>query len=93
MPVESRILGFVLVESGILGFGIWHTAQGIRNPTNDSDSTTSFPGLFPLKKMGPWERGCGVPLTKNPQSSTWNPDSTVWNPESKTVLDSLIWGD
>ena len=86
MPVESRILGFVLVESGILGFGIWHTAQGIRNPTNDSDSTTSFPGLFPLKKNGALGTRLLVPLTKNP-------DSTVWNPESKTVLDSLIWGD
>ena len=24
-----------VVESGILGFGIWNTAQGIRNPNND----------------------------------------------------------
>ena len=38
----------LLVESGILGFGIRNTA---RNPTND------------------------------------------WNPESKTVLDSVAWGD
>ena len=29
---ESR--KFLLVESGILGFGIQNTAQGIRNPTN-----------------------------------------------------------
>ena len=26
---------FLLVESGILGVGIWNTNQGIRNPTND----------------------------------------------------------
>ena len=26
---------FLLVESGILGFGIQKTAQGIRNPSND----------------------------------------------------------
>ena len=26
---------FLLVECGILGFGIRNTAQGIRNPTND----------------------------------------------------------
>ena len=26
---------FLLVESGILGFGIRNTAQGIRNPTKD----------------------------------------------------------
>ena len=24
-----------LVECGILGFGIWNTAQGVRNPNND----------------------------------------------------------
>ena len=34
-----------------------------------------------------------VPLTKNPESSCWNLESTAWNPESRTVLDSLIWGD
>ena len=34
-----------------------------------------------------------VPLIKNPVSSTWNPESTAWNPESKTVLDSLTWGN
>ena len=27
------------------------------------------------------------------ESSTWNLETTAWNPESKTVLDSLIWGD
>ena len=27
------------------------------------------------------------------ESSTWNLESTAWNPESKTVLDSLLWGD
>ena len=27
------------------------------------------------------------------KSSTWNPESTAWNPESKTVLDSLTWGE
>ena len=32
-----------LVESRILGFGIWNTAQGIRNPTNDQ---------VPLAKTG-----------------------------------------
>ena len=32
---------------------------------------------------------------QNPSSSDkyWNPESTVWNPESKTVLDSLTWGE
>ena len=29
----------------------------------------------------------------NPESSTRNPESTGWNPESKTVMDSLTWGE
>ena len=33
-----------------------------------------------------------VPL-KRQESSAWNQESTAWNPESKTVLDSLTWGD
>ena len=33
--VVSGIWKILLVESGILGFGIRNTAQGIRNPTND----------------------------------------------------------
>ena len=27
------------------------------------------------------------------ESSIRNPESTGWNPESKTVMDSLTWGD
>ena len=30
---------------------------------------------------------------KDLESSTLNPESTAWNPESKTVLDSLTWGN
>ena len=30
---------------------------------------------------------------KDLESSTWNPETTAWNPESKTVLDSLPWGN
>ena len=29
----------------------------------------------------------------NPESSTRNPESIGWNPESKTVMDSLTWGE
>ena len=32
IPESKKML---LVESGILGFGIQNTAQGIQNPTND----------------------------------------------------------
>ena len=27
------------------------------------------------------------------ESSNWNPESTGWNPESKSVLDSVTWGE
>ena len=30
------------MESGILGFGIWNTAQEIRNPTNDWNPESTF---------------------------------------------------
>ena len=33
--LESKIQQIFAVESGILGFGIWNTAQGFRTPTND----------------------------------------------------------
>ena len=32
-------------------------------------------------------------MSWNPESSNRNPESTVGNPESKTVMDSLTWGD
>ena len=64
----------LLMESGIPGFGIWNTAQGIWNPTNYWNSESKF-------------------YWQIPESGTWNPESTVRNPESKTVLDSLPWGN
>ena len=33
---------FFLVKSRILGFGIWNTAQGIRNPTKDWNPEAKF---------------------------------------------------
>ena len=45
------------------------------------------------KKWNPALSGIRNPLCLNPESSTHNPESTAWNPESKTVLDSLTWGD
>ena len=49
--------------------------------------------LKPGKKWNPALFGIWNPLCWNPESSTRNPESTSWNPESKTVLDSLTWGD
>ena len=37
--------------------------------------------------------GIRNPMSWNPESSTRNPESTGWTPESKTVMDSLTWGD
>ena len=45
------------------------------------------------KKWNPPLFGIRNPLCWNPESSTRDPESTAWNPESKTVLDSLTWGD
>ena len=41
------------------------------------------PARFGIRKLLSW----------NPESSTRNPDSRGCNPESKTVMDSLTWGD
>ena len=41
------------------------------------------PALFGIRNLLSW----------NPESSTRNPESTGWNPESRTVMDSLTWGD
>ena len=54
---------FPLVESGILGFGIRNTAQGIRNPTNDWNPDSKFH----------WERLGSS--SWNPESTAWNPES------------------
>ena len=49
-----------------------------------------------LKQKKMWNPalfGIRNPLSWNPESSTRNPESTGWNPESKTVMDSLTWGE
>ena len=33
---------FLLLESGLLGYGIWNTSQGIRDPTKDQGHPTSI---------------------------------------------------
>ena len=45
------------------------------------------------KNWNPVLFGIRNPLSWNPESSNRNPESTVGNPESKTVMDSLTWGD
>ena len=37
-----NLVNFSFVESGILGFGIWNTAQGIQNPTKDWNPESKF---------------------------------------------------
>ena len=52
-----------LMECEILGFGIWNTAQGIRNPTNDWYPESKFHWL--ILESSTW----------NPESMAWNPES------------------
>ena len=40
--VESEMQENFPVESGILGFGIWNIALGIRNPTKDWNPESKF---------------------------------------------------
>ena len=55
---------FLLVESGILGFGIWNTAQGIRN----------LKAIFGIRKLSSTEKTPEA-STWNPDSTAWNPES------------------
>ena len=52
-----NVVNFSFVKSAILGFGIWNTAQGIRNPTKDWNPESKF-----HKKD--WNT---VPETRNPR--------------------------
>ena len=54
----SGIQKSYLVKYGILGFGIWNKTQGIWIPLTAGIQN-------PIKQ---------VPLTKNPEFSTWNPE-------------------
>ena len=68
---------FLLVESGILGFGIWNTAQGIRNPISIDKDWNPVIGI--------WNPRCG---TQNPESKTVL-DSLTWG---KSFLQFLrLW--
>ena len=63
---ENQILEsvkFLLMEIDILGFGIWNTAQGIRNPTNDWNPESKF--YWQILKSSTWNR----------ESTAWNPES------------------
>ena len=42
LPANSESCKFLLVESGILSFGIRNTGVGIRNPTNNSNPESKF---------------------------------------------------
>ena len=54
---------FLLVESGILGFGIRNTAQGIRNPTKDWNPIQG-------SSRKDWNQ---VPGIRNPRCGIQNP--------------------
>ena len=55
----------LLMESGIPGFGIRNTAQGIWNPTNDWNSESKF--YWQIPESGTWYPESTV---RNPESKT-----------------------
>ena len=82
-----RNLGnFVLVESGILRFGIRSTAVGIRNPALwNPEYSCRNPKSWALES-GIQPKESGIPLTieiQNPSSTdkNWNPVSGIRNPQ------------
>ena len=95
---EKQNLLLILIRSGKSCSHISpHVREyGFRNTENvacENRNVTKFclwnleSRTFQLKKSHQrCDFGIYVPLTKNPES-------TARNPESKTVLDSLIWGD
>ena len=69
-----------------MGFGIWNTAQGIRNPIYDWNPESKFHSQSPESS------------TCNPESTAWNPesktvlDSLKWDKKLTTwVFLSLCW--
>ena len=72
--VESRIWENLLVESGILGFGIRNTAQGIRNPANFGIRNPISIDKDWNAVIGIWNPQCGI---QNPESKTVL-DSLTW---------------
>ena len=84
--VRFSLVGFGIqqsfaVESGILGFGIRCTAQGIRNSTNDWNPESKFHSQEirnpVLGIRNPGNSSCGI---RN--SGLWNPEYSSRNPES-----------
>ena len=79
--VESEMRENFPVESGILGFGIWNMALGIRNPTNDWNPGSKFH----------WPRIRNpVPGVRNPRCWIQNP-RLAWIPFHGAKLRSVIY--
>ena len=69
--MESGIREIFVSEFGILGFGVWNRAQGIRNPTNDSnpESAGSIDKVFGRNP---------VPGIRNPWPGTGSDSHTFY---------------
>jgi len=81
---ESGFRKFLLLEPGIWSLCFW-------NP-----ESWALESPIQFKKFGiPPTIGIRNPSStdKNLEPSDWNPGSTAWDTESKTVSDSLTWGD
>ena len=87
---------------GLLREKLPHVKEsGFRNPGNfciwNSESCKFLLVESGILGLGIRNTGVGIrnpsSTEKDLESSKWNPESTAWNPESKSVLDSLTWGE
>ena len=67
----------------IVARGIRNRNPRLKNPENNSRNSNAHNDWNPESKFH-WQRL---------ESSTWNPESPAWSLQSKTVLDSLTWGE
>ena len=61
---------------------IWNPQKSCKH----SQKSWALESIIQLKNSG-----IQIPLTKNPESSTWNSEFTAWNPCSKTVLNRSFY--
>ena len=80
---DSRIPKFLLMECGILGFGIRNTTQEVRNPTNDWNPESKF--YWQILESSTWNpRLSWIPLHRVNDNSEAKKNFTVltsrWKP-------------
>ena len=88
--LQLQLRQIFTVKSGILGFGIRTTAQGIQNSTEDwigirnpssAENEAGIQYLDPQSKIRNPSSS-----EKDLESSNWNPESSAWNPDLQECL-------